>query len=391
MLFRFVRGALAASPLVLGACATAWLLGACGSDTSTDSAKVPAKLAIVADWLQRSLSYVDVEALEQGGATHDAIVTRTIELADYAPGPLALRLTPDRKTALISVSSGFFSLPLAGTIINESNVPSDPGTLLFLDVPTGKVEGELITGESPMGIAITPDGKRAFVAHFTSGDLAVVDIENRSLVERIPLGVYPEEIALDDTGTVGIIGYSAAGSVLTFSVADPRASLTSVELEGDSAGVAFFPGTKVAFVAQAPNPLSLASGAGLSSGFTVVDVTRPQAPAVLQDERLSEAPIAYPVVQAKKRDSVLVPTTVGGRLVVREYKLVSGRAELGASIDIAEASLLAGLGAAYDEDHTLLIAWASQRALVRVDLDARTARAVPWLAGAANPSDVVFR
>jgi uncharacterized protein (UPF0303 family) len=88
---------------------------------------------------------------------------------------------------------------------------------------------------------------------------------------------------------------------------------------------------------------------------------------------------------------VLLPATVAGRLVVREYKLEGGSVRLTSTIDIADASLLAGLGTAYDEDHTLLIAWAAQRSLVAVDLTAGTSRIIPWLAGAAGPADIVVR
>jgi YVTN family beta-propeller protein len=311
-------------------------------------------------------------------------VTSTIDLAAYAPGPLVVELTPDRKKALVSVSSGFFSIPFAGTLVNATDIPAGPGTVLFLDVETGQVEGQLATGDSPMGITFTPDGSRAYVAHFTSGDLAVVDVAKKTVLERIKLGVYPEEIVFDDSSTVGVIGYSSQGSVAVFPVGDPKA-FVDVPLQGDSAGLAFFPGTKVVFVVQAPNPISP------MAGFTVIDVSNPAAPRVLQDERLAESPIAYPAVQAKARNSVLVPATVDGRLVLREYKLEGERASLSSTLDIAEASLLAGLGVSFDEDHTVLIAWPATRALVAVDLAAKTSRVIPWLEGVAGPADVVIR
>ncbi len=376
------------------ALAASLLVAACGGGDEDSPAaperaaaatvKAPAKLAIVADWLHRSLSYVDLDKLLAGGATRDSIVTGTIDLAAYSPGPLVVELTPNHKKALVSISSGFFSIPLAGALVNATEIPAGPGTVLFLDVETGKVEGELATGESPMGIAFTPDGTRAYVAHFTSGDLAVVDVAQKTVIERIKLGVYPEEIAFDDSSTVGVVGYSAQGSIAVFSVADPK-TFTDVPFQGDSAGVAFFPGTKVVFVVQAPNPISP------MAGFSVVDVSNPAAPRVLQDERLPETPIAYPAIAAKSRSSVLVPATVDGRLVLREYKLEGEQARLSSTLDIAEATLLAGMGVSFDEDHTVLITWPAQRALVAVDLHTKTSRVIPWLSGVAGPADVIVR
>jgi len=385
---------------LLSVLALSLFVSACGGDGSPASPdspdagqpkataaviEAPAKLAIVADWLHRSLSYVDLDKLAAGGATRASIVTATVDLGAYAPGPLVVKLTPDRKKALVSVSAGFFSIPFAGVLVNATDIPTGPGSVLFVDVATGKVEGELATGDSPMGIAFTPDGTRAYVTHFTSGDLAVVDVAKRTVIERFPLGVYPEEIAFDDTSTVGVLGYSAEGSVAVFSVADIKNTLKDVPFGGDSAGVAFFPGTKVAFIVQAPNPLVT------TSGFSVIDVSNPAAPRVLQDERLPEAPIAYPAIPAKSRGSVLVPTTVAGRLTLREYKLEGEQAKVSSTIDIADASLLAGLGVSFDEDHTVLIAWPAQRALVAVDLTAKTSRVIPWLEGVAGPADVIIR
>ena len=384
--------ALSSNAAVLSA---ALALSACGGgDGSGDSdggtgventpkVVVPAKLAIVADWLNRSLSYVDVDALATG-ATRDAVVTSTISLPDDAPGPLEVALTPDKKTALVTVSAGFFSIPLAGTLIGANNLPTDPGKLLFLDVDSGKVTGEIAL-MSPTGIAITPDGARAFVTNFSSSNMVIVDLASKAVTSTVTLDVYPEEIVFDETGTVGILGDSAQGSAHTFSVADPANTLTPVVLDGDSAGLAFFPGTKVAFMVQAPNPLSLVGG------FSVIDVSDPKAPKLLQDERLDPAPIGYPATAAKNRQSVLVPTTVEGRLVLREYKLQDGKAILGTTIDIEDATLLSALGIAYDGDHTALIAWPRQRALVAVDLNAGTSKVIPWLIDQPGPAGAVFR
>lgn len=56
-----------------------------------------------------------------------------------------------------------------------------------------------------MGIAITPEGKRAFVGLFSESYFAEVDLEKRSY-KRMPTGgSFNEEFAIDDTGTVGIM------------------------------------------------------------------------------------------------------------------------------------------------------------------------------------------
>lgn len=367
--------------------------------TTPEEVAPQGKQLVVADWLNGSLSYANVASLLVGSnGTRESVLSATVDLTKYPPGPLDLAFTPDKKLGLVSSSGGFFSIPGAGLFLGIGSVPAGPGALLMLDPATRTVTGQLEVGAGPMAIGITPDGKRAIVACFGSGSLntpdgslAVIDLEQKTVIDKIDAGLFPEELALDDSGTVGIYGFGSAGSLRTFSVADPRNGMSpEIVLEGDSAGVAFFPGTKVAFAVQAPSVLAVVGGGAPGGGYTVVDVQSPTAPVVLQDIRLPEGPIGYPVVAAHNRDSVLVPVTAGGRLVLREYKLVDKAAVLVDTIDIADASLLSALGMAYDEDHTVVLTWASAKALVVVDLAAKTSRVIPWLPGASGPADAAF-
>ncbi|MET0287013.1 MAG: hypothetical protein ABW352_21195 [Polyangiales bacterium] len=359
--------------------------------------EVPEKLALVADWFNGSLSYVDATKLATA-TTREQLVTSTVDLKAYPPGPVDVAVTPDGKTALVSSSTSFFAIPAAGFLIGVNNIPTGPGQLLMLDVASGKVTAKLEGGPGPMAIQITPDSKRAVAVNFGSGmlgtadsSLVVIDLEKKQVTDTIPAGMFAEELAFDETGTVAIYGFGDAGSFRTFGVADPRNTQSAeIKLEGDSAGVAFFPGTKIAFGVQAPAVTALLTGGDAKGGYTIIDVADPKLPKVLEDVRLDESPIGYPVVPAKNRNSVLVPTTVNSRLVLREYKLENNKAVLAGSIDIGEASLLSALGAAYDGDHTAVLAWPGKKALVVVDLTAKTSRLIDWLPE-AGPADVTFR
>jgi DNA-binding beta-propeller fold protein YncE len=369
---------------------------ACGDDSSpAPKLAVPTRMAIVADWLNGSISYLDLDALARGASTRAELAPVVIPLPEYPPGPIDVAITPDKRTALVSSSTGFFAIPGAGLLIGNANLPTGPGKLLMLDIDSGEVKAALDAGPGPMAIAITPDGKRAIAANLGSGDLGsanaslvVVDVEARTILDSIPVGSFAEEVAFDETGTVGILSYGTAGSVRTFKVADPRGTLSpEIKLPGDSAGVAFFPGTKVAYVVQAPSILDIVGGGAPLAGYTLVDADTGR---VVEDFRSPEGAVGYPVTAAKNRDSLLVPVTFDGRLVLREYKLSGDKAMLVDSIDIGEASLLAALGIAYDGDKTALIAWPSARSLVAVDLAAKTSRVIPW-GDAAGPADVAFR
>jgi hypothetical protein len=118
---------------------------------------------------------------------------------------------------MVSLSAGFFSLSVAGVLIGAEAIPPTPAS-----------------------------------------SCSSIDVKARSVLERVPVGPFSEEIALHDSGEVGIFSYSALGNVRTFAPSDFAGTLSrDVELPGDAAGVAFFPGTKIAYVVRAPNPLTL--------------------------------------------------------------------------------------------------------------------------------------
>ncbi|MFM2416805.1 MAG: hypothetical protein RL385_1528 [Pseudomonadota bacterium] len=361
---------------------------ACGEDAPDAAPSLPAgKLVITADWLSQSITFADRDKLEAPGATRGSVSLGELKLPEFSPGPLELELTPDKKTLLVSVSAGFFAIPGAGIAVNAGAIPQGPGKLLFVDVDSRKVEAAIDTGDGPMGAACTPDGKRAFVAHFGSGDVAIVDLVQRKLLSRVNVGSFAEELAFDDTGSVGVVGYSAAGSVRTFAVDDMEGTLSpSVELTGDSAGVAFFPGTKIAMVAQTSNAIL-----SQASGYTLIDVSTPTAPRVLEDVRKDDGNISYPLVATGARGTVLMPVTQGGRLVLREYALEAEKVTLRQEIDVGDAQLLSALGVTFDGAHSAIMARPSSRSLVITDLDAGSSKVIPWQQDVAGPADVVVR
>ncbi len=351
---------------------------------------LPEPLVITADWIAGTLSYASFEALA-GKASKEEAVVSTLDLKKYSPGPLSLELTPDGKKLLVAVSSGFFAVPIAGMLLlNEPSIPTGPGALLIVDVDTQTVEAELKTGETPIGIAITKDSKRALVSHFGSGDVAVIDLTENKIESTFDVGIFAEEIAFDDTGTVGIIGYSEAGSVRTFEVKNPAGLSDPLVLPDDSAGVAFFPGTKIALAVQAPSPLTFLTQ-GASAGYTLIDVNDPKAPRVLQDVRVPKLVGVYPAMPAPNRKTVIVPTAEDDIFSVREYELDGEKVKLKQSIEVGEASLLGALGFAYDGKDTVVMAVPGQRSVIVTNLETGDTRTVDWDQERAGPSDVVIR
>jgi DNA-binding beta-propeller fold protein YncE len=293
----------------------------------------------------------------------------------YSPGPMSLAITPDGKTALVSISSGFL-----GAFIT---VPPGDGILLFVDIESRMVTGELEIGGSPMGIVVTPDSKRAFVGLYSENYFAVVDLEAKTF-EPIATGSgYNEELALDDTFTVGILTYGPAGNAKTFSVADPEGMLgQTIGLSGDAAGAAFFPGTKRAYLMQAPTILT-----GNVGGYDVIDVTNPRAPAVLDSERVGSHPTTYPVISNAARGSIVYPSTQDNMLSLVEKRLNGDVAEEVKRVVVGQAESLA-YGLSATRDGRVLVAVPGEHYIGVVDLEAGTAFSVPWEQTMTGPTEI---
>src|SRR3954468_19403463 len=86
----------------------------------------PARVVVTADWLNRSLTVFDYARLIDGKSSAVEARWATIDLADHAPGPLEVELTPDGRTAVVSVGPGFLGGSVGGLFLGltSGDVPA---------------------------------------------------------------------------------------------------------------------------------------------------------------------------------------------------------------------------------------------------------------------------
>jgi YVTN family beta-propeller protein len=81
----------------------------------------------------------------------------------------------------------------AGAAGGVGYVSNQKGNITLIDLATFETAGEIdIGGASPRGLGVTADGKLLVVASRDKGDLAVVDLQTRKVIKRIPIGKNPE-------------------------------------------------------------------------------------------------------------------------------------------------------------------------------------------------------
>jgi len=136
----------------------------------------------------------------------------------------------------------------------------DSGDVTLIDAEQAKVIATIPVGKRPRGMRASRDGKLLFVA--TSGapkrgqgepddaadGIAVVDVERREVVRRLPAGHDPEAFDLTPDGKRIYVSNEDRGEVSVVDVAEGRV-LRSIKVGGEPEGVTIAPDGHLAYVA----------------------------------------------------------------------------------------------------------------------------------------------
>lgn len=125
-----------------------------------------------------------------------------IDLAAYRVTPIALgdspigvSLTPDGLRAYVANRC---SLTVIDTVANEA--------------------ARIAVGDLPRCVRISPDGKGAYVSNFGGGSVSVIDTIAQCVTDTIDVGGHPEALAVSPDGNRLYVGDYWSGTVTVFSV-----------------------------------------------------------------------------------------------------------------------------------------------------------------------------
>lgn len=104
---------------------------------------------------------------------------KVVGRAGVGGGPVQLATTPDG-SLLVVASQG------------TAERPND--TVSLVDTRTMRVSTSLSTGSGAHGVAVEPGGRQAFVTDVWAGDVAVIDLSRRRVVDRIQVGGEPNGV-----------------------------------------------------------------------------------------------------------------------------------------------------------------------------------------------------
>ncbi len=140
-------------------------------------------------------------------------------------------------------------------------------TLSLIDAETGEELERIATGPNPHEVAVTPDGRLAFVANYGSNSLTIVDLAKRVSLSSVDLGEHsrPHGIAVSKNGRS--VWVTTEGSQ----------HLVEVDVERRSVRRAIKTGQRVTHMVALVEGQGKAYTANIGSGnVTVIDLARGQ-------------------------------------------------------------------------------------------------------------------
>jgi YVTN family beta-propeller protein len=153
----------------------------------------------------------------------------------------AIAITPDGKSAYV--------------------VNYVPGTVTPIDLRTHEPGEEIPVGDEPWAIAITPDGRTAYVANRTSGTVTAIDTETNAAGPDIPVGELPGPIAIAPDGRTAYVTRSLDGTI------------TPVDTKTNEPGHPIDVGYGVSGIAVSPNQPPTAELSAPETTYAGVPVT----------------------------------------------------------------------------------------------------------------------
>lgn len=165
----------------------------------------------------------------------DTATNKVVGTIGVDGGPASIAITPDGRYAYVAGGTG--------------------KTVSVIDTSTGKPAGEPIeVGTTPFGLAITPDGSHVYVADRGSNEFSVIDTATRTVVSK-PVGAAmssePAGIAVTPDGRFAYVTVAAEGTVRVIDTeTNEFLAGEPIVVGAGPEGIEFSPDGKTAYVAD---------------------------------------------------------------------------------------------------------------------------------------------
>jgi YVTN family beta-propeller protein len=133
----------------------------------------------------------------------------------------------------------------------------DSRSVSTINTATNQVVGTSIpTGEFPESIAITPNGRRAFVVNFGGDSVTVIETATRTPVATVPLPSNGERVAVSPDGKTAYVTSESNEHVFEIDT-ETATEVGSITVGPDASALAFTPSGKQAYVGVGPEDVQV--------------------------------------------------------------------------------------------------------------------------------------
>lgn len=129
--------------------------------------------------------YVFISVYDPKSIARYEIATGSITYAplpNNAQGPVQIYATPDSKYLYIADQGYYFEKPRSNKVYK-------------IDINTSKIVQEIIAGNAPHGVIISPDGKRVYITNLLSNDVSIIDATTDKKITRVNVGKMPNGVS----------------------------------------------------------------------------------------------------------------------------------------------------------------------------------------------------
>ena len=145
------------------------------------------------------------------------------------------------------------------------------------------IGGPITVGTSPSGVAFSPDGTKVYVTNFNADDVSVINTTTNNVDATITVGNQPRGVAVSPDGTRAYVTNSLDGTVSVINTAD-NTLIATITVGTSPYGVAFSPdGTKVYVTNLSGDTVSVINTTTNNVDATITVGTEPYGVAVSPD------------------------------------------------------------------------------------------------------------
>lgn len=153
---------------------------------------------------------------------------------------------------------GGLALDPGGRFVYVTNAVFSPGNVVFvvdlalvIATPESAVVDSITVGNVPLGIAVTADGHRAYVANFAFGSnqVSVVDLDERTVLRNVKVGSRPAGVAISPDGRLVFVSNLISDTVSVIDSGTNRVKAT-IDVGHAPQALAFTAGGEFLYVAN---------------------------------------------------------------------------------------------------------------------------------------------